>query len=153
MESTQSEAWYPLSIGGTTQGGIIQQIPLRGATLSESSLWLQGPDWLCSTECLPDSVHDPVQTTIPGDCHHEMKRKDLTISFITMETCKPRLRHMIDPERYILFDRLFHVTELVLRFISCLRNRAGHVTSPPPSIDSPTQSDLDQARLSWAKDS
>ena len=121
--------------------------------LSESSLWLQGPHWLHSKECLPDSPNDPMENTIPDNCYCEMKHKNLILSLMAVETYNPRLSQVIDPERYSLSNRLFHVTALVLKFVSCLRERVSHVGSLPPSSVSLAQSDPDQARLYWVKDS
>ena len=121
-------------------------------TVSES-FWLQSPHWLHSADCLPGSGDSPVETTIPDDCHPEMKRKDPTMSLIAVETCKPRVCCTIDPDRYSSSDCLFRVTAAVLRCISYLHKRVGHARSPSTSIDSPTRSDLAQARLYWIKDS
>ena len=82
-----------------------------------------------------------------------MKRRDPIISLITVETCKPRVSCIIDPKKEKSSDHLFRVTAALLMFISCLHNRVGHARSPSPSIDSPTQSNIAQARLYWIKDS
>ena len=65
----------------------------------------------------------PSDTTVPDDCQCEMKRRDLTTSLVTVETHKPSLTEIINPERYSSSHRLFHVTALVLKFISRLRGR------------------------------
>ena len=128
-------------------------IPSGGAsvtTLTESSLWLQGPDWLYSKEFPLDGPDvAPLETTVPDGCQCEMKRKDLTHSLVTVEVQRPSLSELIIPERYSSSYRLFHVTALVLKFISCLRDRVGPST---PSSNILTQSDLDKARLYWIKD-
>lgn len=51
-------------------------IPSRGAStevLSESSVWLQGPHWLCSRDCLLGPSSDLTETEVPDDCRSEMR--------------------------------------------------------------------------------
>ena len=105
----------------------LADIPSRGVSataLTESSIWLRGPEWLSSKTCSLDvSDVGPSDTTVPDDCQCEMKRRDLTTSLVTVETHKPSLTEIINPERYSSSHRLFHVTALVLKFISRLRGR------------------------------
>ena len=116
--------------------------------LSESSLWLRGPDWLHSTDGLLDPPEVPMETTIPEDCQCEMKRESLTLSLIAVgETGKPRLSQIIDPEKYSSSHHLFRVTALVLKFVSCLRERVSHKGPLPQSSVLLTRSDLSEARL------
>ena len=85
---------------------------------------VEGPEWLSSKTCSLDvSDVGPSDTTVPDDCQCEMKRRDLTTSLVTVETHKPSLTEIIDPERYSSSHRLFRVTALVLKFISRLRGR------------------------------
>ncbi len=134
-------------------------IPSRGmsvSALTETPIWLQGPDWLHSKEGPPEE--SDVYTSelqVPDDCRSEMKRKELTHSLVTVEnkgheeSCLSRL---INPERYGSSHRLFRVTALVLKFIRCLRRRVDSAESSTPSDAPLSPSDLDQAKLYWIKD-
>ena len=131
-------------------------IPSRGAsptTLIESSLWLQGPEWLSSRNFPLDSSNVPIETEVPGDCQCEMKKGKLTHSLVAGETHVPNLSQVILPERYSSSHRLFRVTALVLKFISRLRGRHDHARPPsPPNKVLLTKTDIDKAKLTWIKD-
>ena len=98
-------------------------IPSRGmsaSALSESSIWLSGPNWLWHrTEELVMS-----EIGVPEECLGEMKRKDLTCSLVAAGTTKPSesLSQVICPERYSSSSHLFRVTALVFRFIARFGN-------------------------------
>ena len=132
-------------------------IPSRGVsvtTLTESSIWLKGPEWLISKTCSLDvSDVGPSDTTVPDDCQCEMKRRDLTTSLVTVETHKPNLTKIINPKRYSSSHKLFRVTALMLKFILHLRGRVTRDGPLPSSDVIITPSDLDEARLYWIKDS
>ena len=81
--------------------------------------------------------------TVPDDCQCEMKRRDLTTLLVTVETHKPNLTEIINPERYSSSHKLFHVTALMLKFISRLRGRVTRDGPLPSSDVILTPSDLD----------
>ena len=127
-------------------------IPSRGmnaTALSESSIWLSGPDWLWhrTEEVASRNVSD---IGIPEECRSEMKREDLTCSLIVSGTTKPleNISQVICPERYSSSSRLFRVTALVFRFIARLR-KLFHSSDPPNSEVSTEE--INQARLRWIR--
>ena len=128
-------------------------IPSKGmaaSTLAETPLWLRGPHWLCSEECQPEeSDPDTSAAQLPDDCRIEMKRKDLTHSFVAVDNTGPNLSQLITPEDYSSAHRLFRVTALVLVFVHNVRNR---VHNPSATDGTTTLSELEQARLLWLKE-
>ena len=124
-------------------------IPSRGmsaSALSESSIWLSGPNWLWhQTEELVMS-----EIGVPEECLGEMKHKDLTCSLVAAGTTKPSesLSQVICPERYSSSSRLFRVTALVFRFIARLR-KPSH-SSDPTNPEVSTE-EINQARSRWIR--
>ena len=61
-------------------------IPSRGMSiseLSESPLWLNGPDWLWHSFNVEEKiVEDTSPSDVPEECQKEMKRKDLPSSIV-----------------------------------------------------------------------
>ena len=76
-------------------------IPSRGMSaseLAENPLWLHGPDWLHSSEELPE---ESTPLSVPEECRCEMKCKDVVHSLVTLQDhSTPCLSEIIDPERY-----------------------------------------------------
>ncbi len=101
-------------------------IPSRGANLSEiigNPLWLNGPDWICCSELTPSGLAPVPEST---EYQHEMKsERNLVHIFIALEQCKPHVGVVINPEQFSSAYRLFHVTEIVLKFIYSLHCRIG----------------------------
>ena len=63
--------------------------------LAETPLWLRGPEWLHSSEDLPE---DQTPLSVPEGCVCEMKRKDAVHSLVTLhDHSTPRLSEIIDP--------------------------------------------------------
>ena len=128
-------------------------IPSRGinaSALSESSIWLSGPNWLWHrTEEV--AFQDVSEIGVPEECLSEMKRKDLTCSLVAAGTTKPSesLSQVICPECYSSSSRLFRVTTLVFRFTARLwkSSHSSDPTNPEVSTKRSTQ-----ARLRWIWD-
>ena len=124
-------------------------IPCRGmnaSALSESSIWLPGPNWLWhQTEEV-----DVSEIGVPEECLGEMKHKDLTCSLVATGSTKPseKLSQVICPEHYSSSSRLFRVTALVFRFIARLR-KPFHSSDPlNPEVST---EEINQARLRWIR--
>ena len=127
-------------------------IPSRGMTASEileSDLWLNGPDWLSTSEDLLEGAE--VETTAPEECCQEMKSKKAVHSLLT-SSGGPCIGQLIDCENFSSLDRLFRVTALVLKFTR-LRILCQKVQRTDVADDSRSQYDLDQARLLWIRES
>ena len=125
-------------------------IPSRGMSASEllgSDLWLNGPDWLSTSEDLLEGAE--VETTAPEECRQEMKSKNAAHSLLT-SSGGPRIGQLIDCENFSSLDRLLRVTALVLKFTRLLCQK---VKRTDVSDDSGSQYDLDQARLLWIRES
>ena len=128
-------------------------IPSRGASaseLSENPLWLNGLDWLCSSE---DTSEEPTSLPIPEDCCTEMRSNDKTHILVVHadhHTCQ--ISELIDIERYSSVHRLFRVTALVLKFINTLRRRIHPTDTTTDVSENLTQNELDLAKLHWIKD-
>ena len=127
-------------------------IPSRGMSasdLADTPLWLHGPDWLYSVE---EPAEELTPLSVPDECRREMKREDAVHSLITLlDDHTPCLSQIIDPKRYSTTYRLFRITELVFKFIRCLRSR-GSVTAVDTPTTTRSMSDLDRAKLYWIKD-
>ena len=128
-------------------------IPSRGmsaSALSESSLWLSGPDWL-RHRTGGAAPQDTSEVGVPEECRGEMRRKNLTCSLVAMGTTDPpaSIRQVICPENYSSSNRLFRVTALVLRFIARLRKQSN--SSDPTNSELSTE-ELNRARLRWIQD-
>ena len=84
------------------------------SALSESSDWLNGPDWLWHKSSTEEVEEDP---TVPGVPQKEMKRKDLIDSTVAVNTTEVStdLSQVVSPKRYSSSHRLFRVTALILK--------------------------------------
>ena len=128
-------------------------IPSRGmsaSTLSESSLWLNGPDWLWHKSNGKEETDEDVSLPdVPEECQKEMKRKDLSSSLVATNVAGPSadMSQVLSPTRYSSCHRLFRITALVLRFVKRLRGAScTHATMQPETEE------IAQARLRWIKD-
>ena len=119
-------------------------IPSRGMTASEllgSDLWLNGPDWLSTSEDLLEGAE--VETTAPEECRQEMKSKNAAHSLLT-SSGRPCIGQLIDCENFSSLDRLLRVTALVLKFTRLLCQK---VQRTDVSDDSGSQYDLAPSHL------
>lgn len=128
-------------------------IPSRGmgaSELSNSSLWLNGPDWLWHG---PKEEKKPVGDTsplsVPEECQKEMKLKDIPSSTVAVNATEPSvgMSQVIRPDKYSSSHRLFRVTALVLRFVKRIRG-----ATDTPSTVQPEVEEIAQAKLKWMKD-
>ena len=128
-------------------------IPSRGmaaSALAETPLWLHGPHWLYSEECQPEEPNsDTFEAQLPDDCQGEMRRRELTHSFVAVDSSRPNLSQLIVAEDYSSAHRLFRVTALVLQFVYNVRNR---VHNPSTTDVTTMPSELEQARLLWIRE-
>ena len=98
-------------------------IPSRGmgaSELSESPLWLNGPDWLWyKSSKREETDEDTSPPDVPEECQREMKRKNLPSCVVAINTAEPPvdMSQVICPKQYSSSHRLFRVTALVLRFV------------------------------------
>ena len=95
-------------------------IPSRGmsaSALSESSVWLSGPDWLWHKSSTEEVEEGPTVPGVPQECQKEMKRKDIIDSTVAVNTTElsTDLSQVVSPERYSSSHRLLRVT--ILRFV------------------------------------
>ena len=124
-------------------------IPSRGmsaSALSESSIWLSGPNWLWHwTEEV-----DMSEIGVPEECLSEMKPKNLTCSLVAAGTTKPSesLSQVICPEHYSSSSCLFRVTALVFRFIARLWKPSHSSDRMNPEVST---EEINQARLRWIR--
>ncbi len=132
-------------------------IPSRGmsaAALSESSIRLNGPDWLWN-KTIEENVNEE-DVSEPEDCKVEMKSKDSTHSLVAIGTgahSEMNLDKIICITRHSSAYRLFRVTALVLRFIALmfrLVNR--HTKSMPSSEAQISTEEIERAKLLWIID-
>ena len=128
-------------------------IPSRGmsaSALSESSVWLNGPDWLWHKSSTEEVEEDPTVPGVPEECQKEIKRNDLIGSTVAVNTTElsTDLSQVVSPERYSSSHRLFRVTALILRFVRRLRG-GSHQT---PSAMQPEAEEIQQATQRWMKD-
>ena len=123
-------------------------IPSRGMSISEladTSLWLDGPEWLHSND-LPGDLSSDV--SVPEECRDEMKRKEAAQhTLVTVQDSGvPQISQLIDARKYSSSYRLFQVTKWVLKFIRCIHGRTEE------STDTLSVNDFDQAKLLWIRD-
>ena len=128
-------------------------IPSRGmsaSALSESSVWLNGPDWLWHKSSTEEVEEDPTVPGVPEECQKEMKHKDLIGSTVAVNTTElsTDLSKVVSPERYSSSHRLFRVTALILRFV----RRLGGGSHQTPSAMQPEAEEIQQATQRWIRD-
>ena len=126
-------------------------IPSRGMTASELSrnrLWLSGPDWLSTSQDLPDEDMG-TDAEVPEECHQEMKSKKTAHSLIVAQGQGPHIGKLISCENFSSLHRLLRVTALMLKFVRllCLKVKKSNESAPIEGL-----SDIDRARLYWLRD-
>ena len=126
-------------------------IPSRGMTasdLSRNCLWLDGPDWLHTSEDLPNKDVD-TDAKVPEECHEEMKSRKSAHSLIVAQGQDPHIGQLIPCGNFSSLHRLLRVTALVLKFVCllCLKVRKLSESTPTDHL-----SDIDRARLYWLRD-
>ena len=122
-------------------------IPSRGADpkqLTESKLWLQGPDWLC------DGIHrseNDSNSEMPQGCETEQKRKKGIHALLSTES-QPNhctgIEDLIACENFSSRTKLLRVTAYVLRAASLFKSKGASDCQGMP-----TAHDLDTAEKLW----
>ena len=122
-------------------------IPTRGMSVSElaeTTLWLDGPDWLHSND-LPGDLSSGL--SVPEECRNEMKRKEAAHhALVTVQDSSvTQISQLIDAQKYSSSYRLFQVTKWVLTFIRRIRKHT-------EDTDALSVSSFEQAKLLCIRD-
>ena len=120
---------------------------MTASELSKNRLWFNGPDWLCTSQELPDEEMD--NTEVPEECSQEMKSKKAAHSLVVAQGHGPCIGQIMSCENFSSLHRLLRVTALVLKFVHLL-----HLKVRKLSESAPTErvSEIDQARLYWLRE-
>ena len=121
---------------------------MTASELSRNRLWLSGPDWLSTSQDLPDEDMG-TDAEVPEECHQEMKSKKTAHSLIVAQGQGPHIGKLISCENFSSLHRLLRVTALVLKFVRllCLKVKKSNESAPIEGL-----SDIDRARLYWLRD-
>ena len=108
---------------------------MSASELTETPLWLHGPEWLHNREELREE--STLVQSVPEECKCEMRQSDAAHLLVNVQVSSTfGLRQVIDPEWYSSVYCLFRVKGLVLSFIRRLRGCSG---SSVPDTPSPTE--------------
>ena len=123
---------------------------MGASELSESPLWLNGPDWLWYKSSKGEETDEGTSPPdVPEECQREMKRKNPPSCVVAINTTEPPvdMSQVICPKQYSSSHRLFRVTALVLRFVERLRGAHHTHSTVQPEVE-----EITQAKLRWMRD-
>lgn len=127
-------------------------IPSRGADLhqlSNSPLWLHGPDWLRDGRIPP---HHDDTSEMPEVCGIEQKKSTETHNLLApaAQSNKVSIGVLINQDNFSSKERLLRLTAHVLRCAKMWRNKDKRPEGDP--IDAITPADLQEAENCWIRD-
>ena len=111
-------------------------LPSRGLTplqLSQSKLWLEGPEWLRTS-----SHSDKTETLMPEECYSELRKSKIekTPILLSAENRSSGVEAIIKCEDYSSYRKLINVTNLVFKFCHLCLKRVR------PTVDEPTSAEV-----------
>ena len=157
MEALHQELSYQYSCFSPTS--MLVTLPRKGKShshtfqsmtaseLSKNHIWLRGPDWLCTSQELPDEEMDN-DTEVLEECSQEIKSKKAAHSLVIAQSHGPCIEQLMSCESFSSLHRLLRVPALVLKFVHLL-----HLKVRKLSECTPTEclSEIDQARVYWLR--
>lgn len=126
-------------------------IPSRGADphqLSNSTLWLHGPEWLQNGSISPD--HCGV-SEMPEACRMEQKKSGETHNLLTASTAagEVKIGELIKPDDFSSKERLLNLTARVIKCARIWKQKSKPTEDLPDTI---TPADLQEAENYWIRD-
>ena len=111
-------------------------------------MWLSGPDWLCTSQDLPDEEMD-TDTEVPEECRQEMKSKKAAHSLVVAQGHGPCIGQLMFCENFSSLHRLLRVIALEMKFVHLLHLKVRNSSESAPTDN---LSETDQARRYWLRD-
>ena len=85
---------------------------MTASELSRNHLWLNGPDWLCTSQELPDDEMDN-DTEVPEECSQEMKSMKAAHSLVVAQGHGQCIGQLMSCENFSSLHQLLRVAVLV----------------------------------------